>query len=176
MQESFGNRLQRLMSGQSQQATVDMIERKTGTKYSQTTLSAWLRGTMPTAEGMIDVATAFGVSVDYMAALTNDRRPVETILSRLRELTSPPDVEGAAKLLAAMPEEERGLHIAQIRAAAAERQRNADNWRRLLRSVELAGMSIDEFEDNSSAQRRSRMSPRTLVLFVKRSSSWRDSS
>lgn len=135
-------------SGQSQQAATEMIKRKTGADVHQTTFGSWLRGDRePLIGAVATMAQAYNVSIEWLCGMIDDKRPVPVILDRLREVTFPADVEAAAKLLSTMPEDQRRLHIAQIEADAAERRRNEDRWQRLLRSVEMAGLSIDDFED-----------------------------
>lgn len=117
----------------SQEATVKAIHRITGVQILQTTFSNYLRNTEPDISTCTAISQFYNVSLEWLAGLTDDRRPLNQIAARLDELSFDRDVEGAAKLLAQMPEDERG----EICAMIAARYRQFETMQNLIKVVEL---------------------------------------
>lgn len=143
---TFYERLRRLhgQSGQSQQAAVDLIKRKTGEDIHQTTFGSYVRGDRePPISAVVAIAKTFNISIEWLCGMVEDKRPVAAILARLDELSFPADVEQAARLLAQMPEKQRRVHISAIELDYEERKANAELWQRLIRSVRANGDTGD---------------------------------
>lgn len=142
----FAERLRELhhRTGQSQQAAVDMIKMRTGHDIHQTSFSDYLHDRKePGISATVAIAKAYGVSVDWLTGLTDDREPAALLYKRLTDMTFAQDVEDAARLLAAMPEAQRRVHIASIEADAEERRRNERRWQLIMESVRAAGVNLD---------------------------------
>jgi len=141
----FNDRLSQAHRGSdmSQEATVAAIQRVTGAKIPQTTFSGYLRETEPDTSNMAAIAQFYNVSLEWLAGMTDDRRPYDYILNRLGELSFSRDVESAAKILALMPEDER----AEICSMIAARYRQWETMNSLIKIVE-------KFDSDGSIARR----------------------
>ena len=133
----FSQRLAEIhsQSCQSQAAAVEMIQRRTRESIAQTSFSGYLRGEKePTIEAAAAMAKAFNVSLDYLCGHVDDRRPTAQLLDRLHQLSFSPEIEQAARRLAAeVLEEDRERLIADIDSARATYIR----WKALARIVGL---------------------------------------
>lgn len=141
----FNDRLSQIHrnSDMSQESTVKAIERVTGAKIPQTTFSGWVRDKEPDISSAVVLAQFYNVSLEWLAGMTDDRRPLNQIAGRLKELSFGRDVEAAAKLLSSMPEDER----AEICAMIAARYRQFETMQNLIKVVEL-------FDNDGSIARR----------------------
>lgn len=131
----FNDRLSQIHrnSDMSQEGTVKAIERVTGAKIPQTTFSGWVRDKEPDISSAVALAQFYNVSLEWLAGMTDDRRPLNQIAGRLKELSFGRDVESAAKLLSSMPEDER----AEICSMIAARYRQWETMRSLVQVVEM---------------------------------------
>ena len=141
----FNERLSRLHknSDMSQDATVQGIHRVTGTRIIQTTFSNYLRETEPDISVAASIAKFYNVSLEWLIGEVEDRRPVVQIIDRLNNLSFSKEVEGAAKILMEMPEDERGEIVAMI----ATRYRQWETMNSLIKIVE-------KFDSDGSIARR----------------------
>lgn len=137
-------------SGMSQDEAVAMIKRRTGEVIHQTAFSSYLatsdRHRVPSVTTAATLASAYGVSIEYLLGQVKDRRPIPVLLDRLNEMSLPAPIEGAAKKLAGMPAAIQRKYIAAIEAEAeaCDRERRWEllsklvpetEWRRILATV-----------------------------------------
>lgn len=126
--------LHKEFGGSREQAIRMLAERSGLAKLGNSTYTSYLKGLKEaTLTSLVTLAKGFGVSADYLCGLTEDRRPVNELLARLKEVELPPDiVQAAHDLLEVSPEDRKSL-ILQIQAAKVNNLR----WRTLAR---LAGV------------------------------------
>lgn len=121
--------------GGSREQAIRVLAERTGLpKLGNSTYTSYLKGLKEATLGsLVTLAKGFGVSADYLCGITDDRRPVNELLARLKEVELPPDiVQAAHDLLEVSPEDRKSL-ILQIQAAKVNNLR----WRAL---VKLAGV------------------------------------
>ena len=167
MYSKFAERFRELhdKSGLSQAAAAERIYTVTGVRIPQTTLSGYLSKNEPQVPSVTNaaaIAETYNVSIEWLCGMTDDRRPIDALIERLKKLDFSPDVEETANMLAQLPDGYRDEVIGKARSVF-------DQWQIMHELIETArlmdtdGRLMDRIRQLSGVDPDRLKSPKELV-------------
>lgn len=150
-------------SGLSQRELSERIQRETGVRIPQGTISDYVAsGVEPSLANAVAIARTLGVSVEYLAGETDRTDTVTAMQTRLQQLRMPQAIEKAALLASRMPPAEQAEIVSYI-TVRFRQWKQLNGLIQLARKMDVNGSLAARIQDLSGVDISANDTPVNLI-------------